>query len=68
MGELERGNLIDSSVIRVDYPTLHEAISDWDILGAKAQPEAFKIFKSAPSMEKNLKMGSHNTLYPGTGH
>jgi dihydroxy-acid dehydratase len=63
MGELERGNLINSSVKRVDYPTLHNAISDWDIKGGKAQPVAFETFRSAPSMMKNLKMGSHNTMY-----
>ncbi len=63
MGELERGNLIDTSVKRVDYPTLHEAVSDWDIKGTKAQPAAFEIYKSAPSMGKNLRMGSHNTMY-----
>lgn len=63
MGELERSNLINSSVKRVDYPTLRDAISDWDILGGKAQPIAFDFFSSAPSMEKNLVMGSHNTSY-----
>jgi len=63
MGEMERSNLIDSSVKRVDYPTLHDAISDWDIQGGKAQPVAFDFFRSAPSMEKSLKMGSHNTSY-----
>ena len=63
MGELERGNLINTSVKRVDYPTLHQAISDWDIRGTKAQPAASDIYKSAPSNEKNLKMGSHNTMY-----
>jgi dihydroxy-acid dehydratase len=63
MGELERGNLIESSVKRVDYPTLREAISDWDITGSKAIPEAFDIYKSAPGMEKNLKMGSQSSLY-----
>ena len=63
MGELERGNLINTSVKRVDYPTLHQAISDRDIMGTKAQPAASDIYKSAPSNEKNLKMGSHNTMY-----
>jgi dihydroxy-acid dehydratase len=63
MGELERGNLINTSVKRVDYPTLHEAISDWDLLGDKAIPAAFDTFRSAPGMAKNLKMGSQNTLY-----
>ena len=63
MGELDRAKLIDTSVKRIDYPTLREAVSDWDILGGKAQPDAFEFFKSAPSMEKNLQMGSHNTVY-----
>jgi dihydroxy-acid dehydratase len=63
MGELERSNLINSSVKRIDYPTLRDAISDWDIQGGKAQPVAFDFFSSAPSMEKSLVMGSQNTIY-----
>jgi dihydroxy-acid dehydratase len=63
MAELERGNLIDLNVKRVDYPTLREAVSDWDIKGSKVQPSALDIYKSAPSMAKNLKMGSHSTMY-----
>ena len=63
MGELERGNLINTSVKRVDYSTLQEAVSDWDIKSSKPNTEAFDIYKSAPSMEKNLKMGSHNSMY-----
>jgi len=63
MGELDRAKLINTSVKRIDYATLHEAVADWDILGGKAQPDAFEFFKSAPSMEKNLLMGSHNTTY-----
>jgi dihydroxy-acid dehydratase len=63
MAELERADLIDPSVKRVDYPTLHEAVSDWDIMGTKVQPAAFETYKSAPSMEKNLKLGSQNTMY-----
>jgi dihydroxy-acid dehydratase len=63
MGELERAGLINSSVARVDYPTLHEAVADWDVRGKKAIPEAIDLFRSAPSMVKNLKMGSHDTMY-----
>jgi dihydroxy-acid dehydratase len=63
MGELERGGLIDSSVRRVDYKTLREAISDWDIMGGKAIPEAFDVFRSAPAMQRNLVMGSQNSAY-----
>jgi dihydroxy-acid dehydratase len=63
MGELERGNLINTSVTRVDYPSLREAVSDWDIKSGTAKKEAFDTFASAPSNVKNLKMGSHNTMY-----
>ncbi len=63
MGELERNNLIDTSAKRVDYPTLHDAISDWDIRGGKAKAKAYDVYKSAPSMVKNLIMGSHNTSF-----
>jgi dihydroxy-acid dehydratase len=63
MGELDRVNLLNTSVKRIDYPTLHDAIADWDILGGKAQQAAFDIFRSAPADEKNIKMGSQNTMY-----
>jgi dihydroxy-acid dehydratase len=63
MAELGRAGLIDTSVPRVDYPTLGAAISDWDIMGGKAIPEAFEVFRSAPSMQRNLVMGSHDTRY-----
>jgi len=63
MGELERAALIDTSVSRIDYPTLHDAIADWDVQGGKAKDEAFDLFKSAPAMKKSLTMGSHNTSY-----
>ena len=45
MGELERGNLINPSVKRIDYPTLHDAISDWDIQSGKTLPVAFDYFQ-----------------------
>jgi dihydroxy-acid dehydratase len=63
MGELNRGGLIDTSVKRVDYPSLEEAISDWDILSGKAKPEAYKFFRSAPGMKRSIEMGYHDTLY-----
>jgi dihydroxy-acid dehydratase len=63
MGELQRAGLIDGSARRVDYPSLGEAISDWDVLGGKAKPEAFEMFRSAPSMKKSFRMASHETMY-----
>ncbi|MBW6502373.1 MAG: dihydroxy-acid dehydratase [Bacteroidales bacterium] len=63
MGELDRNNLIDSSVRRVDYSSLREAIADWDISGGEALPIASYFFRSSPGMEKSLKMGSQETYY-----
>lgn len=66
MGELERNNLIDSTVERIDYETLHKAISDWDIMSNEAKPEALDFWLSAPSMQKSLEMGSQSTYYDKT--
>jgi len=63
LGELERSKLIDTSVKRVDYQTLHKAISDWDIMSGKTVQEAFKLYKSAPSMKKSIELGSYDTMY-----
>ncbi len=63
MGELERNNLIDSSVKRIDYQSLHEAIADWDILSGTVKPEAIDFWLSSPSNQKSLEMGSQSTFY-----
>jgi dihydroxy-acid dehydratase len=63
MGELSKAGLIDTSVKRIDYDTLREAIDDWDINGSKAKPKAFEYFKSSPAMKPSLIMGSQNTMY-----
>ncbi len=63
MGELDRKNLLDSSVKRIDYPNLREALSDWDISGGKAISMAYDFFKSAPSMTRTTKMGTHEGMY-----
>ena len=63
MGELDRAKLIDTSVGRIDYPTLKDAIADWDIMGGKAKPLAFDYYKSGPAMVRSLTMGSHKTAY-----
>ena len=63
LGELNRHGLLDTSVKRVDYPSLAQAISDYDIRGGKYINEALEVFLSAPSMMKNNTMGYHNTMY-----
>lgn len=63
MGELQRGGLINTSAKRVDYKTLGEAISQWDILGGTAGELATDVYKSAPAGIKNLVMGSQTSSY-----
>ncbi|HOU31158.1 MAG TPA: dihydroxy-acid dehydratase [Bacteroidales bacterium] len=52
MGELWRNNLIDSTVKRIDYPSLGDAISEWDIMSDRVIPLALDFWRSAPSGEK----------------
>jgi dihydroxy-acid dehydratase len=63
MGELERGGLIDNSVVRADGLTLKEALNQYDIMRKSATNEAFEIYKSGPAGIKNLKMGSQGYMF-----
>ena len=63
LGELARNNMIDSSVKRVDYDTLGEAIADWDIMSEKVIPEALNIFRSAPSNKRSSELGFNESLH-----
>lgn len=63
MGELERGNLLNTSVVRVDRLTLLEAIARYDIARSTVSADAIGLFKSAPAGMKNLVMGSQNATY-----
>lgn len=63
MGELDRAGLINKDVKRVDHKNLGEALAHWDILGGKADAEAFSIFASAPAGRRNLVMGSQDSMY-----
>jgi dihydroxy-acid dehydratase len=63
LGELARHNMIDTSVRRIDYPTLGDALNDWDISGGRAIQEAYDIFRSGPSNLKSSQMGFSNSFY-----
>jgi dihydroxy-acid dehydratase len=63
LGELERGGLIDTSVIRVDQMTLGETIAAYDLTRNSVTAEARAIFSSAPAGIRNLKMGSQNVSF-----
>jgi dihydroxy-acid dehydratase len=63
LGELDRAGLIDSSVHRIDYTSLKQALADWDIMGGSALQEARDIFRSAPSLIRSSESGFNTTLY-----
>jgi dihydroxy-acid dehydratase len=64
LGELERKNLLNLDVSRVDEPTLAAAIEKWDIRRVGASDEAKKLYASAPgNIGRNLVMGSQEKYY-----
>jgi dihydroxy-acid dehydratase len=64
MAELARGKLIDTSVKRLDAPTLADTLAEFDVCGGKASDEALSLFKSAPGgAERNLVFGSQEKTY-----
>jgi dihydroxy-acid dehydratase len=63
MAELNRGGLLDTSVLRIDGKTLSQAISEYDITSGETTAEAQKIFLSAPGGTKNLVLGSQEKYY-----
>jgi dihydroxy-acid dehydratase len=64
LGELDRGGLIDTSVSRVDSPSLKETLNDWDLSNTTHTDAAKTLYLSAPAHSgKNLVMGSQDTMY-----
>ncbi len=64
LGELNRAGLIDSSVCRVDSPTLAETLQEFDIASKNHTEQAKSLYLSAPaSSGPNLVLGSQNTMY-----
>lgn len=63
LGELHKGGLLDVSVSRVDGMTLEEAIRKYDICAEKIDPEALRIYSSAPAGVFSIRMGSQDKQY-----
>ncbi len=64
MAELNRAGLIDTSVSRVDSPTLAATLGNYDIAGAAPTEEARELYLSAPAHSgRNLVMGSQSSQY-----
>lgn len=60
MNELAKGGLIDTGVKRVDGKTLGEQLKKYDITVNAIDPEADRIYKSAPGRRFSTQMGSQN--------
>lgn len=63
LGELAKGELLDTSVKRVDGMTLGEAISKYDITKKEIDPEASRIYHSAPGRKFTITMGSQDAQW-----
>ena len=64
MGEMDRGNLLDTSVKRIDGRSLRQAIDEYDIMRDTVTADALRRFRSAPGDgSRNLVMGSQENYY-----
>ncbi|AFG38412.1 dihydroxy-acid dehydratase [Spirochaeta africana] len=67
LGELDRAGLLDTSVSRIDYPSLAAALDDWDIAGsgraAEASSTARAFYAAAPGGYRNLKLASQDARF-----
>ena len=63
LGELAKGNLLDLSCKRVNGATLGEDIEKYSILKENIDPEADRIYHSAPAGKFSNVMGSQDTRY-----
>jgi dihydroxy-acid dehydratase len=63
LAELSKGDLLNTSVYRVDGLTLAEAIAKFDITASTVSSEAIEKYKSAPAHKFNRVMGSQHTQY-----
>jgi dihydroxy-acid dehydratase len=63
LGELAKGGLIDTSVKRVNGHTLAEDIDKYSILKDEIDPEAKRIYSSAPAGVFCNKLGVQNSIY-----
>ena len=63
LNELNKGGLINGSAKRVDGTTLDEAMKKYDLTGATVDPEADRIYHSAPGRKFSTQMGSQDAQW-----
>ena len=64
LGELAKGGLIDTSVKRVNGATLAEDIDKYSLLKETIDPEAQRIYSSAPGGKFCTQLGAQSATYP----
>ena len=63
MNELAKGDLVDTSLRRVDGMSLAEAIDSYCVLSSNQTDEAKKIYLSGPGNKFSTSMGSQESYY-----
>ena len=63
LNQLDRGNLLDTTVKRVDGLSLAQALDRYRITGEKMSEEAEKVYSCAPANRFSIQMGSQSTYY-----
>ena len=63
MGELAKGGLLNTSLKRVNGATLAEDIERYSVTAAMMQPEAQRIYGTAPANVFCNKMGAQSNMY-----
>ena len=63
LNELDRGNLLDTTVKRVDGLSLAQALDRYRITGEKTSEDAEKVYSCAPANRFSIQMGSQSTYY-----
>ena len=63
LGELAKGGLLNLDTHRVDNTTLGEDIEKYSITREQLDPEADRIYHSAPAGKFTIRMGSQDTRY-----
>jgi dihydroxy-acid dehydratase len=66
MGELDRAALIDTSVGRVDYPSLQDALRLYDVMRPTVCAHALSLYSAAARGQgRNLELGSQDSVFSG---
>ncbi len=63
LAQLDKGNLLNSDVFRVDGMKLKEALEKYDILKESIDSDAKRVYSSAPCGQFNITLGSQNNMY-----